>query len=426
MQFVKTMIPTLIMVVIPAIGIHAEEWSQWRGPYFNGSTPETNLPDKWSTSQNVAWTATLPGGGGSTPIVRGDCVFLSAQDDDGNTWAVGLNRNDGSIRWKYSIGKGFNNRQGNTAASPSPIADGNNAYFLYGNGDFVGYSKDGVQLWKRNITAEYGKYEILWNYGSSALWYDGKLYVPVLHGNHRNTAQDKSYILCVDPQTGKDLWKRDRHTDASYESKQAYTTPYPLKVAGQTNIYITGGNYITAHDPKTGKVLYRSETFNPNHNRFGRTVVTPVSVGGVILQPAPRGGSIYAARLGEKGQISPWIWTMRQNSPDVCTPLAYRGKFYILNGAAKKMLCVEPRNGKILGQCELEGKTKFQASPTGADGKIYCINMRGEAFVLSAADTPEILYRVDMDGKNCRSTIAIAGGQLFLRVDDRLYCIGKK
>jgi len=117
---------------------------------------------------------------------------------------------------------------------------------------------------------------------------------------------------------------------------------------------------------------------------------------------------------------------MRHNSPDVCTPLVYRGKFYILNGVAKKLLRVEPRNSKVLGECDLEGKTKFQASPTGADGKIYCINMRGEAFVVSATDTPRILHRIDTGGKDCRSTIAIAGGKLFIRVDDRLYCIGKK
>jgi len=422
----KKMILTISWFAIAVNGIHAEDWSQWRGPYCNGSTTETNLPRSWTTTENVAWTANLPGGGSSTPIIRSDSVFISAQDGDGKTWAVCLNRNDGSIRWKYPIGKGFNNRQGNTAASPSPIADSDNVYFLFGSGDFAGFSHQGKQLWKRNITSVHGAYEILWHYGSSGLLYNDKLYVPVLHGNHRDTAPDKSYLLCVNPQTGKDLWKRPRHTDAEYESKQAYTTPYPLEVAGQTYIYITGGDYITAHDPKTGTLLYRSKTLNPNNVRYGRTVVSPVSVDGVILQPAPRGGSIYAARLGEKGQIAPWLWTMRQNSPDVCTPLVYRGKFYILNGMAKKMLCVEPRTGSIVGRCDLEGKTKFQASPTAADGKIYCINMRGEAFVLSAADTPEILYRVDMDGKDCRSSIAIAGGQLFIRVDDRLYCIGKK
>ena len=190
MDIVKKMILTIFLVVIVAGGAYGEDWSQWRGPYFNGSTTETNLPGTWTTSQNVVWIAKLPGGGGSTPIIRGDSVFISSQDGDGKTWAVGLNRNDGSVRWKYPIGKGFNNRQGNTASSPSPIADGKNVYFLYGSGDFVGYSKEGKQLWKRNIAADYGVFEFLWIYGSTGLLLEDLIYVAVILGHHRYTAQD--------------------------------------------------------------------------------------------------------------------------------------------------------------------------------------------------------------------------------------------
>lgn len=425
MHRVKLMIWTIIVVVIAAGGVYGQDWPQWRGPYCNGSTSEPNLPDTWSTTENIAWLARLPGEGESTPIVRGEFVFVSAQDKDMKTWAVCLNRNDGSVRWKYPVGTGLKNRRGNTAASPSPIADANNVYFLYSSGDFVGYSHEGKKLWERNITGEHGKFEVLWNYGSSGLLCNNKLYVPVLHGDQRNTEPDTSYVLCVEPTTGEDLWKRSRHTEATYESKQAYTTPYPLEISGQTYIYITGGDYVICHDVQTGEELYRSETYNPKKVRYGRTVASPVSVDGIILVPAPRGGSLYAAQLGGQGQISKWIWTAPRNSPDVCTPLAYQGKFYILDGKAKKLLCVEPRTGAVLGQCDLESKANFQASPVGADGKIYCINMRGEAFVLSAKKTPEILRRVEMGGKNCCSSIAIAGGQLFIRVNDRLYCVGK-
>ena len=39
----------------------AENWPQWRGPYFNGSTTEKDLPTQWSKTENVAWAAPLPG-----------------------------------------------------------------------------------------------------------------------------------------------------------------------------------------------------------------------------------------------------------------------------------------------------------------------------------------------------------------------------
>ena len=58
----------------------AENWPQWRGPYFNGSTGETDLPSHWSQTENVAWSAELPGASAATPIVWDDHVFVSSSD----------------------------------------------------------------------------------------------------------------------------------------------------------------------------------------------------------------------------------------------------------------------------------------------------------------------------------------------------------
>ena len=39
----------------------AGEWPQWRGPFMNGTTDETNLPTTWSRTENIAWSVDLPG-----------------------------------------------------------------------------------------------------------------------------------------------------------------------------------------------------------------------------------------------------------------------------------------------------------------------------------------------------------------------------
>jgi len=48
--------------------LHAENWSRWRGPHntgmANGSAPLT-----WSATENIKWTADVPGRGHSTPVV---------------------------------------------------------------------------------------------------------------------------------------------------------------------------------------------------------------------------------------------------------------------------------------------------------------------------------------------------------------------
>ena len=55
-----------------AAGPAAENWPQWRGPALNGVSAETNLPVRWSKTDNIAWKLAMPAWSGSTPIVWGD------------------------------------------------------------------------------------------------------------------------------------------------------------------------------------------------------------------------------------------------------------------------------------------------------------------------------------------------------------------
>jgi hypothetical protein len=59
--------------------LHAENWPQWRGPFFNGSTTETNLLDRWSKTENVAWVTPLPGKSGSKPVTWGRSLRITGR-----------------------------------------------------------------------------------------------------------------------------------------------------------------------------------------------------------------------------------------------------------------------------------------------------------------------------------------------------------
>ena len=58
----------------------AENWPQWRGPPLNGVSAETDLPLRWSKTENIAWKLALPAWSGSTPIVWGDRIFLNVAE----------------------------------------------------------------------------------------------------------------------------------------------------------------------------------------------------------------------------------------------------------------------------------------------------------------------------------------------------------
>src|SRR5262249_59072185 len=59
------------------------EWPGFRGPSSNPSAINSNLPEKWSKTSNLEWTADLPGMGWSSPIVAGKRIFLTTVTTDG-------------------------------------------------------------------------------------------------------------------------------------------------------------------------------------------------------------------------------------------------------------------------------------------------------------------------------------------------------
>jgi outer membrane protein assembly factor BamB len=154
--------------------------------------------------------------------------------------------------------------------------------------------------------------------------------------------------------------------------------------------------------------------------------------GGVILACAPKGGPVCAVKAGAKGQGQlAWKSAGRTDdiTSDVCTPLFYRGNFFVMYGEGrdKVLSCVNPANGKARWQTNLESRALIRTSPTGADGKIYLQSHAGEAFVVDAK-TGQLLHRTMMGEKGdnlTRASIAVAGNQLFIRTNGRLFCVGK-
>src|SRR5919201_336252 len=66
-----------LALLLTAAGALAGEWPRWRGPRGDGHSDETNVPTRWSETDNIAWKVEVPGKGHSSPIVWGDRIFLT-------------------------------------------------------------------------------------------------------------------------------------------------------------------------------------------------------------------------------------------------------------------------------------------------------------------------------------------------------------
>lgn len=419
--------------------LSAENWPHWRGPLFNGSTSERNLPDDLSKTNGVKWIAPLPGPSAATPIVWRDHVFVSSTDAKAKTLhALAFDRSTGRPLWQQFTGTGFNKDERSTYASPSPVTDGRRVVFLYGTGDVVAFDFKGNKLWARNLQKDYGAFAYQWTYGASPTLHDEKLFIVVLqrdvpvHGQGRTDGPNESYLLALDPQTGKELWRHLRPNEAREESKEAYSTPIPFQHEGRDELFITGGDCISGHEVKSGREFWRWGAWNLARERHWRLVPSAVAGGGVVLACAPKGGPVYALKLGGQGALpdSAVVWKSsdRAVSSDVCTPLFYQGRFYVLNGEKRILSRIEPATGEVEWTGELGGRAKIEASPTGADGRIWFQDFRANVFVVEAAAQFKLLRVIPLadEGENdVRSTIAVAQGNLFIRTGSKLYCFGR-
>ena len=66
----------------------------------------------------------------------------------------------------------------------------------------------------------------------------------------------------------------------------------------------------------------------------------------------------------------------------------------------------------------------FSASPVGGDGKVFLLNEAGETIVLRAGRKFTLLERNFLN-EGCLASPAISQGQIFIRSDQHLFCIGK-
>ncbi|MGH9658579.1 MAG: PQQ-binding-like beta-propeller repeat protein, partial [Bryobacteraceae bacterium] len=383
---------------------------------------ETNLPLKWSPSENIAWKLPLPQWSGATPIIWGNTIFLNVAEADGNNlslWAV--DRTTGQPMWKKALGGGNHRERKQNMSSPSPVTDGTTVWVMTGTGFLRALDFTGRELWMRDIQKDYGRFGLNWGYANSPLLLDGDLIVPVIHGMKTD---DPSYVLRIDGKTGASKWRVERLTKAIRESPDAYITPALVRLGAINEIIITGGDVVTGHDPASGKELWRADGLNPSNNPAYRIVASPVVNRNIVIAPS-RERPVLALKAGGRGDVttSHKIWEF-QNGPDVPTPVTDGTRVYFVTDRGV-VYCVELATGKaVYGPQRLEPGT-YSASPVLADGKVYITSEDGVTSVFKAGPQFELLATNRLDDYTL-SSIAVKDGQLFLRTAGMLWAVGKR
>jgi outer membrane protein assembly factor BamB len=136
-----------------------------------------------------------------------------------------------------------------------------------------------------------------------------------------------------------------------------------------------------------------------------------------------RSGPYMAVRTGGRGDVneSHLVWQTPTGAPYISSLLYDSGLVYMTSDIGG-ITVVDAVTGERVWQQRLSGV--FSASPVAGDGKVYFASENGTVFVVRAGSRePEIIAENEM-GERFIASPAISDGQIFLRSDDRLFCIG--
>lgn len=392
--------------LIPVEGEAARYWSRWRGPSGQGLVAGTDYPDRWSTTHNVRWKASVPGAGNSSPIVWRDRIYLTTARDNGRRLSLlAFDRASGNLAWEVFAPAGADDRvhPKNGHASATPATDGERIYVSFGSRGLFAFDLKGQVVWQRAL-------------GDIAN-YHGPAGSVLLHRDRVILYQDHDrggFIAAFDARTGSPVWRTSRPQSVGWG------TPIAVRVVNHDEIIVNGQSQVMAYNPDTGVELWRCRGMS------FEVIPTPVVGYGLVFCSSGRAGPTLAIRPGGKGDVtdSHLAWSTPRGSPFVPSPILYQDLLYTINDMASIVSAFDARTGTSLwqgrlGQSQREG---FSASPVAVNGKVFFTNDQGETFVLKAGPTFELLH-VNAIGERTLASPALVDGTWYIRTDQHLFAI---
>ncbi|WLD11158.1 PQQ-binding-like beta-propeller repeat protein [Planctellipticum variicoloris] len=391
----------------------ATDWPWWRGPSRNGIASATPVPTKLSETDNVVWKVPVPGRGHSSPIVVGDRVFLTTADEKLQIHSVlAFDRDTGKSLWKTDVNQGnfpAKNHAKNTEASATLACDGDRLFASFYAHDAVlevALDLEGNVVWKEDVCRfrptmfEYG-------YAPSPLIYKDTVVIAAEYDG-------PSFLIALDRATGKQVWETPRRNSISF------STPVVTSAGGKEQLLISGHELVAAFNPADGKPLWK--VAGTTHATCG----TMVWDGDIVFAS---GGYPKAETLAVKADGSKVLWRNNQKCYEQ-SMLAFDGHLYALTDGGV-MFCWRGSDGKEMWKHRLTGPVS--ASPVLAGGNVYQANERGTLYVFKPNPEKFDLVEENQVGNDAFPSPAICGGQIFLRVAQRigdkrqefLYCFGK-
>jgi outer membrane protein assembly factor BamB len=423
----------------------AEHWAEWRGPQRDGTSAETNLPERWSPSgENVAWS--LPFGGRSTPVVFGNRLYLQTTTTGATSTTqerlVAVDTDSGKVVWEKRLSLYMSDVPQGRAAWASPAVDPStgNIYMFTVAAELVAFAPDGKVIWERSLPEEYGAITTHGGRTTSPIIEGDKVILNALIQNWGpDLGRPGNRYFAFDKATGRTIWvssPQARHYDTNY------STPIVHTVNGQRLLMVGGTDGVFhALQVNTGKPVWNIEVSkrailnsplyrdNVMYITHGEENIDTTTMGMVAAVDATGSGALTK---------SAFKWITHGFMPTFSSPVMDKERLYSVD------------NGAILGAFDLaSGKelwtktlgTLQKSSPVLADGKLYIGTENGKFYILRPSATGVEVLDEDLIGQPANpepilASPAVSDGRIYVvtypPVSDikgsagHLYAIGKR
>jgi outer membrane protein assembly factor BamB len=406
---------TLLFLLVYLGAVDADSnsnWPEFRGPTGDGHAVDTHLPTSIDDSV-VRWKTAIHGKGWSSPVVWGDQIWLTTATEDGKQMSViCVQRSTGKILHDKLLQENESPafcHTMNSYATPTPVVEEGRVYVHFGSYLTACLDTNSAEvLWaRRDLPCDHHR-----GPASSPILYDGKLFIAF-------DGFDVQYVVALDKQTGKTVWKQDRQINYGTDNgdnMKAYGTGEVIDVNGQKQLVYPSAVATIAYNSENGDPIWTAYHDGMNASArpiFSNGLVYITNGSGTMLAVRPDGtGDITASHVA---------WSDFKSVPKKSSPLIVDGLIFS-NSDDGVATCRDPLTGEIIWQERL-GRD-FAASPIYADGKIYMFSSEGKIFTLQPAREFKLLAETEL-GDGFMASPAISGDQMILRSKSHLYSIVK-
>ncbi|MCB9891427.1 MAG: PQQ-binding-like beta-propeller repeat protein [Planctomycetes bacterium] len=411
-------------------------WLSWRGPWQNGTSQDTGLPESVTLGgENHLWSYDLSGRG--TPVIRGNRLYATGYRGEGKALQevlVCLDTRTGKLVWEDAFSDFLTDVIYNRYAISSPVIDPEteNVYFMTSAGLVNAYAADGKRLWQVCLMTEFGRLTFPNGRTGSILVFEDTLILHIISsswGPDFAPARDRFYAF--DKHTGENLWGA---TPGEGPKDSSFSYPVIEQRDGEWLIYAgTGCGNMVCLDARTGETKWRFKMSiggaSASAVLYGDHLIAAHGKENVDSSVIGRGVSIRLGAQPAAGQSGPLVldksyetWRNDDMVAFTSSPVLV-GKHVFLTTFTGDLRCVHADTGQTLWHKKL-GTEQIHASPAYAEGKLFVPMNDGNFWILRPSDTGvEVLDTDQLEG-NCLGAPAIAEGNVYVHTTSKLYAFG--